>query len=395
MTLRIIAKGRGETRPLVVLFFFVEASARLVAAMMPNAIVLLETASVGAETWAAIEAKAAQVAPLGPRIVCGYSAGCIHVRNLWTAGMRPDALVLVDGTHTDKPPRGQQLSGWQEIVEAGRAGERLVVASHIYNLYSDSLADPFLSTVTVLRQVTGLELPEPEDEHPRCVTEGRLSVVSCRSTDCDAQAHRDQQNVLFPRLVKEWLVPLYGPNQDEAPTLPPERPAWLNPELTLGQRCVLWSQAEMAANVREVPPGSNGGPRIAEYFGVCLRNGKSLGIKSGAWCAAAASFAHVSCSLGAEYPIPRASGAEMVTDAKIAKRWHPVTDLRTGKHVPRVGDILIFDRSSEGVSWGRHVARVVEWREHDYTTIDANHGDRWSTVKSDAFNPKLLGSIDV
>jgi hypothetical protein len=79
---------------------------------------------------------------------------------------------------------------------------------------------------------------------------------------------------------------------------------WQDPTLSLGERCVLFSQHELQNKVAEDKVGSYTSPRIREYFSICTRlvNGKEIpiNISSGNWCAASVSFALKECLLPGE-----------------------------------------------------------------------------------------------
>ncbi len=139
--------------------------------------------------------------------------------------------------------------------------------------------------------------------------------------------------------------------------------------------------------VGEVPPGSNTGPHIREYFSGCLRGAKPLRITSGPWCAAAACWAgYVPWEDDLDVdpqavPPPhlwRASVAELIDDARAVGAWHPMGD----DYAPRHGDLAIFARNGHDPTHGGlgHVGRVESSTVDTLTTIDGNHGDAWARV---------------
>jgi hypothetical protein len=83
------------------------------------------------------------------------------------------------------------------------------VASHIFNTYVESLPRPYLSTVSVLRLLTGWELEiggpigAPVEQH-----DGELHVYSFASSSCDAVAHGKQVMDALPMMLEKHVRPL-------------------------------------------------------------------------------------------------------------------------------------------------------------------------------------------
>lgn len=153
---------------------------------------------------------------------------------------------------------------------------------------------------------------------------------------------------------------------------------------TLGQRLVAWCRAEMANGVCEVPPGSNGGPRIAEYHGCTIRDGRPVGIKRGPWCASAISYGLTQCAIAGKHIVPRCSGYELEQDAKASGTW---------AEEPRcVGDLCILARGS---AWERHVCAVLSMPdEHgDFVTIGGNEGDHWRITDRNIYDAAVRGFV--
>lgn len=156
---------------------------------------------------------------------------------------------------------------------------------------------------------------------------------------------------------------------------------WVKPDddgKPLGLRALDIAQAELAKPGWESPPGSFGGPRIAQYFAGCTRKGKPLGISSGNWCAAFASFCeNRALHQGEDGPHGyRAAVSELWADAVqtgAARRM-------SSSYRPRVGDLALFGRNGQDPTKGGvgHVGRVV--REVDgagtFETIEGNHQNR-------------------
>ena len=148
-------------------------------------------------------------------------------------------------------------------------------------------------------------------------------------------------------------------------------------------------RAEQAAGVREVPAGSNTGPRIREYFAACVRDGRALGITSGPWCAASATKGLADVTEPGDRPVPvRAAGIEVEQDAIAAGEWHPAADVVAGRYVPKVGDFVVCERPG-AEAWARHVCVVaMPYAGASVSTIGGNEGDEFG----DAVRP-LPGSV--
>lgn len=153
-------------------------------------------------------------------------------------------------------------------------------------------------------------------------------------------------------------------------------PAWRNPGISLGARCVLLAKAELQSGVRApAAPRPNTSPRIAEYFRGCWRDRDGdgrvgaqeyLGLTAGNWCAAFASWCLDQCLLDGEARPHhyRAGVVEIVADARTRGLYRSADEVRRGAWEPHVGDLVIWDRSEPGkpeTSWWRHVNRVVAY----------------------------------
>ena len=175
------------------------------------------------------------------------------------------------------------------------------------------------------------------------------------------------------------------------------------PASSLGDRAVAWSMEQEARGAGEEPRGSNAGPDIEAYFSGARRRGSEelLGLKSGNWCAAAASAAAFSVLEPGETPPHgwRAGVVELVDDAKDAGAWVPIEDVLSGSApLPSRGDLAIYDRSEPddpASAWWRHVNRIVQvYDDGSFQTIGGNEGnDAWGYGEHRFDEPKLLGFI--
>ena len=179
---------------------------------------------------------------------------------------------------------------------------------------------------------------------------------------------------------------------------------WRDAALSLGERCVLWSMAQVALGSLEVW-GRNAGPRIAGYFedAVRLTGGveRPVGISKGDWCIAALTAAERACLLPGEELVLklRVSGKEIVEDAIRDGSWVPAADIRSGLYAPRVGDVGIMVRpagADPAKVWTRHGFRFASAVAADgsYTSVDGNSGkdgERWAVNARSIHDPDFLG----
>lgn len=176
---------------------------------------------------------------------------------------------------------------------------------------------------------------------------------------------------------------------------------WQDPTLSLGERCVLFSENEMKNGVAETYPNSFTSPRIVEYFSICsrLKNGKEVPIplKSGNWCAAAGSYALYSSLLPGE-TLPhgyRVGVVEVVSDLQKNGLYRTIQEVRSGKYTLKVGDVIVFDRSKPNdpsTAWFRHYGRVYSIVDQDnFQCISGNSGGKWKISNHNINQKTLLG----
>lgn len=176
---------------------------------------------------------------------------------------------------------------------------------------------------------------------------------------------------------------------------------WQNPNLSLGKRCVLFSENEMRNKVCEDKSHSYSSPRIREYFSICTRNinGKEVPIplKSGNWCAAAGSYALYSCILPGEF-LPhkyRVGVVEVVADLQLNNLWIDIKKARQDFAILKVGDVVVFDRSRPNepdTKWFRHFARIYDLgKDGSFQCISGNSGGCWRITNHNLSQNILLG----
>ncbi len=390
MTLKLVQAGQGSPRN-IAFFFLVDAAImgeKLKAALGSDTCIITDADSHGIESSQALVAKAKALGGFGEVAgvaYVGYSNGGQRVRNLLQAGADPCAVVIIDGTHDTIP--ASHLDVWRTY----RAGGKLFVATCTQQTYTDDLpAGRFLCTRHTLEQAFDLTLPPNAEAH-----DGNLHVHSYPSARIDGPAHIAQAQVTMPEMCAKYLAPwLAGwlkpaPRYESVP--PPEQP-WEDRSASFGERCCRFALAEMAAGVREDPPGSNTSPRIREYFAPATRRatGKPLGLTGGAWCAAFACFTQRMALLPGEagahgYYI---SGLELQQSAEVVRTWRPRS------YVPKRGDLCILKRGGNG--WERHVCRVLDVDDHGgVLTIGGNENNAIGRAYRQLDDDTIVGWICV
>lgn len=386
-----------------------QVDAKLRGALPGFAIVATELAplSVSASDIAAARRLAAVGSDVGT-LLFAWSAGCQSLRAALLANLCLPLLgvAVFDGTSGQVPPLGWQIDVWRKLADAARNGGPPFVATATQMTYTEAIPlgskGRGAATSHVLSAALGapLTLGAP-------IVERNLYAELYPSDDGPTKrshdAHLAQVNEAAPRLLADWFGafgPPRAPDTLPAPPVPtppessPEVPPWRDPGLSFGARCVEWSLAEMRANVREAPPGSNDSPRIRDYFSLDYRRrvtGERLRLTRTAWCAVAACYAHYECALpGDSYPTPRVSGVELIDDAKANG-----TFVAPGTR-PDTGWLAIFLRPGE--PWYRHVTRVcdVDADAQTFRTVAGNENNGWNFGGPFAFNdPNLVGLIRV
>jgi hypothetical protein len=303
-----------QTGPLgTVLCWHVGAIARDLAAMSPGWAVLGSTDPQSPAT----------VRPAGRVVLVGYSLGCVGLRETMRGAIpAPDAVVTIDGTHSQKaqgaPVHQVHQAFWRALAERARQGETLWLATTLGNhRYTERLpgAQAYASTAKVLE--TALDLAPGALRQPTAIDQGALHVRSYASADMDAPAHAAQVRSALPALWREVVAPwLAGTTDDDDATPVPDTDPAPAPHVTsipssggstllprrLGPRIADAARDLLAQGVREVPgPGDDavvsamlypcrrGGSAVA---GILDATGTRLGLvaDSYAWCAATRSY---------------------------------------------------------------------------------------------------------
>lgn len=164
---------------------------------------------------------------------------------------------------------------------------------------------------------------------------------------------------------------------------------------TLGQLALRHALAEAATGTR---PDAG---RIATYFSGATRSGRPIGISSGNWCAASASWSVFTACGDLCKHVPhgwRVGAKELMEDAVKNGHWRAPRDVREGNWRPNPGDLAIYDRSDPAnpeTSWMGHVNRVIRSTSDGYEAIGGNEGGPtgWKITQRSYNDPRLLGFV--
>jgi len=394
MSWQVVQRAASPDAPLVALYHVGQGVyARLRAAAPGAGIVCRSTRLLGAQPSDISAARRlVGCGPDAPVIVGGWSAGCQSVRSLLLAGMRPFAVLAIDGTSGPwpLPAEAVEVRVWRDLAARARAGECRAVLTCTQQTYTEGLQratkagqqGPYASTLTVLRRATGLELPPGAD-----VTEGGLRVVSSPSARMDAAAHIAEQTETLPMALAWALRPADIDDDDQREgefdllevslsttgaalswlAALPGRMGELVAPPSLGVRALEVVRQQLG--VRETP-GPQHTQQIIDYLYGCVAHalrgaglaGKRLGLATDetSWCAALQGWADREAAADGELVPPwRAAVWEVISDAREAGTWR---DISSG-YTPTPGDLAFYRRAGGDprISWSQgHVVRVSE-----------------------------------
>jgi GH25 family lysozyme M1 (1,4-beta-N-acetylmuramidase) len=355
--------------------------------------------------------------PDDPLLGIGFSAGCWA----WRAWLRDEGnranlacVMFIDGLHAGldahKHVVESALSGVYTYADECRTsnGQKLLIQQNS-DIQTELCSPHYASTSMTARALLDHLKVEPRN----APDDGETAGVIVRSYPGNGPAaHVQALMAAGPELIRQYVVPFFRRLlSDDVVTTPASITAiepWKDPNLTLGQRCLLLCQHELEARVQANPTGPNTGPAVAKYFAGAVRNGKPLGIGSGNWCMLSQSWVLSQCLVPGETAPHqwRAGVIEAVEDAKALKLYHPVAEVRTGAFRPMPGDLAIWDRSIPGdinTSWYRHVNRVCWYNgqgsaptsDDVFEAIGGNEGRRtWVSAPRQVNSSRLLGFIE-
>jgi hypothetical protein len=391
--MRLVQKGVGEERDLVVVYFLARALDHKLCTAAPDAIILNDTRTpaksneyryVGpgglmsleeTEVWALEQSGALAVRRV---IVVSYSAGYKAIRALLqhSERQRPDVVVTCDGTHASDPPGPGQIEVWRDLANEAKDGERVWIASH-----TQIVPPTYMGTRAVLEAATGWELASEEARR----FEGGLQVWSYPGAK--AEHHRDQAQRILPLMLAEALA--MGQEEPVPDTAPAPHSGPPSPRRTLAAAVFARAQEDLRLGVRE-DLGRNDGRRIREYC-------QPFGVRPPCnWCAVGTStwILEGSAELGISSPVAGSPGAQALgAQFRAARRWVGRHAIRDEHLLP--GNVIVWRRGPPG-DWRGHVGVIAGKSEDGQSvpTIEPNSGPRSDCVaemKRSLDDPQLLG----
>jgi len=300
----------------------------------------------------------------------GYSRGCQAIRTQLMRDVDPIGVVTIDGTHASLPPEQWQIDVWRRLAQRARCGKRQWVATCTQMSYVEQLppGEPgrALSTRHLLERVLETQLPPGRELH-----DGSLHALSFPSRSIDQAAHARQLRDVLPMVLERFALPWLAPSDE----IRRSGPAWREPNLSLGARCLAWSMAQLG--VTEEPLGSDTGPKIRAWLAPCEHEGKPLALTAADWCAAFVCAGQAASLLEGEAPLHPyvAAGIELERHFQATGRWLSAADARTGRRLPGPGDVVVLSRGAPG-GWERHVCRIATpIQSGRFTTVGGNEAD--------------------
>jgi len=455
MTFRIVQKGSGAKRNLVICYYIGRYADHLIKSAVPETYCVINDTRTPTRRYTQLDTNMKTgIMPLKHvvkwvqqeldftvnKIITGaYSAGAQAIRTLLvnakTGEDYPVVTFVADGTHCSLSPQDWQIDYWKQYCNDAKQEKAIALFSH-----TQIIPPTFTGTRDTLRLITGFELIEKGTVTNPIVTKDGLCEVWSYA-GANAQAHRIQAQIVFAQLLAK-CVKLLGTDLSEILKYYPSgcnalsrrdllsgvagtglgrlgvmgladipvkhvtencKKPWRDSTKSLGVRALAFSLAEKANGVKEEPPRSNTSSRIIEYFSCATRimDGEEtkFRLKSGNWCAVAACFATKQSLMHSE-KMPhgyRVSGVELVEDAIKKGNWHPAELIKNKKYKIRIGDLAVFDRSDSRsyTAWWRHVARVktnVDDKGY-FITLGGNERDNYRLTRQHINDPKFLGCI--
>lgn len=176
-------------------------------------------------------------------------------------------------------------------------------------------------------------------------------------------------------------MPTTNPERHGIRVSPPQPILYPLDALPLVRHAVLIAERELLDGVREVPPGSNRGPRVEEYqLGLYGDGDNLIGQR---WCARFARYVYERAARELGEPRPflgwRRKGYNTDSDLASASKWEECARLRGSLVVKtnvRFGDVGLFLDPN-------HVVLVVGRRGDQVITIEGNFRDSVAMVVRD------------
>jgi hypothetical protein len=319
------------------------------------------------------------------------------------AGVEPEGVVAIDGTHAGLHPPDWQIDVWRDLAGRARNGGCLAVLTCTLQRYVENAAqmrreghEPYLGTSTVLSRA--LDWPElldlgqvvPAGGYPGIpVAErhaGGLHVYAYQGLDTDRAAHAAQVTHVLPGLLALHVGPMVAAAHDaraELDTVADTEPAPAGGDL----EAALLLHAIATVGIHETT--ANRGFWIDDAI-------RAVGLKPPQyWCAAAwTRWLREACAeLGLPMPVPGGAGA-LAIGVQLARAGLFVTaaELRAGHTEVLVpGATCIWRRPSGGPGAG-HINVLEQWDGGDgLATVGGNQNDSVCRTRDRLSDPLLVG----
>ena len=321
-----------------------------------------------------------------PLVLVGYSRGVQAVRAALVAGVEPEAVVAIDGTHAGLTPPDWQIDVWRELAADARAGRCIAVLTCTLQRYTARLAqNPYLGTSVVLSRALDwpelLELPQvaPAGGYPGAPVaerhEGGLHVYAYSGLDTDKAAHAAQVVSVLPGMLALHIGPMAEQLRDAGGPAAGDLEA------------ALLRHALATVGIHEV--GANRGPWIDEAIRACGLEPPQY------WCACAwTRWLREACAeLGVPMPIPGGAGA-LAIGVQLVRAGLAVTAEQLlrgeGLDVLIPGATCIWRRPAGGPGAG-HINVLERWDGGDaLATIGGNQNDSVCRTRDRLSDPLLV-----
>lgn len=286
-------------------------------------------------------------------IVCCYSAGYAFARHLTALDVALiDALALDDSGHTSKDPDGTASDAgvvWAVTwARAARACSKVFVVGH-------TDVDPVTYASTTLFAAETIRLSGPE-----------LAELDVDDLE-DVGLKRRRRSGLF--VVEAWdrrkPAEAKGEHGDALTVWGP----WL---VTYAAALCLGLPGAAALAAQDAPPDTEPTPETRR--------------KSDAPAGQRSTLTH-------GY---RCSVFEYTKDAKATRSWHPAVDVRAGRYVPKVGDLVVSARAGQEPETGGsgHIEIIIGIGPGKPTTLGGNEHDTWTIDAYDFGQKDFRGVIE-
>lgn len=215
MNFRIVKKGKGKKRHLVICYYVGSyADEQLINATPDDVCIINDTktptrryTNISSNHKVGIASLQATVQWVTQKlnfdvdkiIVGAFSAGGQAPRTLLLNSEIPNAIFVADGTHCSTKPKTWQIDPWVEYCLLAKKKDVSAIFSH-----TQIIPPTFSGTKKTLQKITGFLLDhEGTVDFPASTMLGNLEVLSYKGNT--AAAHSQQATVVFAQLLEKTL----------------------------------------------------------------------------------------------------------------------------------------------------------------------------------------------